>query len=75
MGIQALPRATVRAIGASQVLTDPAAVIKELIDNALDARATSISAEISSNTIDAIQVRDNGRRSSAGGQAALYEQD
>ena len=60
MGIQALPPTTVRAIGATQVLNDPATVIKELIDNALDADATSIAIEITSNTIDSIQVRDNG---------------
>lgn len=60
MGIQALPQTAVRAIGASQVLTDPAAVVKELIDNALDAHATSIAVEISNNTLDIIQVRDNG---------------
>ena len=60
MSIKALPAPAVRALGASQVLTDPAAVIKELVDNALDARATSIAIEISSNTIDHIQLRDNG---------------
>ena len=60
MGIQALPQKTVGALGASQVLIDSASVIKELIDNALDARATSIAIEISGNTIDTIQVRDNG---------------
>ncbi|PPJ60999.1 hypothetical protein CBER1_01978 [Cercospora berteroae] len=60
MGIQALPQATVRVLGASQVLTDPAAVVKELLDNAYDANATSIAVEIHSNTIDVIQVRDNG---------------
>lgn len=60
MSIQALPAATVRVIGASQVLTDPASVVKELIDNALDARASSIFVEVSANTLDVIQVRDNG---------------
>lgn len=60
MSIQALPQNTVRTIGASQVLTDPASVVKELIDNALDARATSIFVEISANTLDVIQVKDNG---------------
>ncbi|EME79370.1 uncharacterized protein MYCFIDRAFT_8837, partial [Pseudocercospora fijiensis CIRAD86] len=60
MGISALPQATVRTLGASQVLTDPAALVKELVDNALDANATSISIEISNNTVDVIQVRDNG---------------
>lgn len=60
MGIKALPNTTVRALGASQVLNDPASVVKELIDNALDAQATSIAIEISNNTVDHIQVRDNG---------------
>lgn len=60
MPIQALPNATVRILGASQVLNDPATVVKELLDNALDARATSIAIEISCNTVDSIQVRDNG---------------
>lgn len=60
MGIEALPSSTVRTIGATQVLNDPASVIKELIDNALDACSTSISIEIHNNTVDSIQVRDNG---------------
>ncbi|TKA28195.1 hypothetical protein B0A50_04167 [Salinomyces thailandicus] len=60
MAIQKLEEATVRVIGASQVLTDPATVVKELIDNALDANATIIAVEIHANTLDVIQVRDNG---------------
>ena len=60
MAIQKLESNTVRTIGASQTLTDPASVIKELLDNALDARATSVTIEIASNTLDIIQVRDNG---------------
>ncbi|GAB1736535.1 hypothetical protein NU219Hw_g7682t1 [Hortaea werneckii] len=60
MGIQKLEDATVKVIGASQVLTDPATVVKELIDNALDAHATIVSVEIHANTLDVIQVRDNG---------------
>ncbi len=60
MPIAALPANTVRAIGSSQVLTDPCSVVKELIDNALDARATSIFVEISVNTLDVIQAKDNG---------------
>jgi DNA mismatch repair protein MutL len=60
MGIQELPQNTVRALGANQALTDPASLVKELVDNALDANANSISVEISNNTLDVIQVRDNG---------------
>ncbi|KAI9835741.1 MAG: hypothetical protein M1819_001919 [Sarea resinae] len=60
MTIKTLPPATIQAIGSSQVLTDASSVAKELIDNALDARATSIVVEIATNTLDVIQVRDNG---------------
>jgi DNA mismatch repair ATPase MutL len=59
-GIKALPPTTVSQIGSSQVLIDPSSVVKELIDNALDARATAIFVDISVNTIDSIQVQDNG---------------
>lgn len=60
MPIQALPQSTVRALGSTQVLTDPASLVKELLDNALDANANSVAVCISSNTLDVIQVRDNG---------------
>lgn len=60
MPIESLPGPTVTAIGSTQCLTDPNSVVKELIDNALDARATSVFVEISTNTLDRIQVKDNG---------------
>ncbi|KAK6434427.1 hypothetical protein LTR95_009391 [Oleoguttula sp. CCFEE 5521] len=60
MSILALPPSTVRTIGSSQVLTDPSAVVKELVDNALDAGASIISVELHANTLDMVQVRDNG---------------
>ncbi|CAI7598638.1 unnamed protein product [Penicillium pancosmium] len=60
MPIEALPQATVRAIGSTSVISDPCSVVKELVDNALDASASSISVELSLNTIDVIQVKDNG---------------
>jgi DNA mismatch repair protein MutL len=59
-GIAALPATTARHIGSGQVLVDPSSVVKELIDNALDARAKSIFVDITSNTIDYIQVKDDG---------------
>lgn len=60
MPITALPPNAVRAIGSSQALTDSASVVKELLDNAIDGRATSISIEVSANTLDDIRVKDNG---------------
>jgi DNA mismatch repair ATPase MutL len=60
MPIVALPDFTVRAIGSSLVLNDACSVVKELVDNALDASATSIIVEISLDALDVIQVKDNG---------------
>ncbi|QUC18158.1 uncharacterized protein UV8b_02399 [Ustilaginoidea virens] len=41
-------------------MTSPCALVKELIDNAIDAKATAIEVIVSSNTIDRISVKDNG---------------
>lgn len=60
MAIEALPENTTRALGSSLVLNDAKSVVKELVDNALDARASAISIEIANNTLDIIQVKDNG---------------
>lgn len=60
MPIVALSEGTRRVIGSSLVLHDAVSVIKELVDNALDARASSIAIELSENTLDVIQVKDNG---------------
>ena len=59
-GIAALPLITARQIGSGQILVDPSSLVKELIDNALDARAKSIFVDITANTIDSIQVKDDG---------------
>lgn len=60
MPIVALPQTTVRAIGSTSVISDPCSVVKELLDNALDASASSVQIEISQNTVDVIQLKDNG---------------
>ncbi|KAJ5698699.1 DNA mismatch repair protein C-terminal [Penicillium macrosclerotiorum] len=60
MPIQALPQATIRAIGSTSAISDPCSVVKELLDNALDASASSLSIEISQNALDVIQLKDNG---------------
>lgn len=61
MAIAALSQATARVLTSSVALNDATSVVKELVDNALDAGASSIIIEISNNTIDTIQVKDNGR--------------
>lgn len=60
MPIAALPQTTIRAIGSTSVISDPCSVVKELLDNALDASASSLQVEISQNTLDMIQLKDNG---------------
>ncbi|TQS37673.1 hypothetical protein Golomagni_01845 [Golovinomyces magnicellulatus] len=60
MSIRPLPETTVRLLSSSQALTTPTSLVKELIDNSLDARATTVEVIISPNTLDRIEVRDNG---------------
>lgn len=60
MPIERLPQNTIQTVASSQALTDSRSVIKELVDNSLDAQASAIFIEISANVVDIIQVRDNG---------------
>ncbi|RKU42790.1 hypothetical protein DL546_003476 [Coniochaeta pulveracea] len=60
MPISALPAETVRLLGSSVVYTSPVSFVKELVDNAIDAQATSIEIFLSPNTTDLVEVRDNG---------------
>ncbi|KAJ4313251.1 hypothetical protein N0V84_009523, partial [Fusarium piperis] len=61
MSISALPPSTARLLGSASAIADPLSLVKELVDNSIDAGATSIEITIASNTVDKIQVRDNGR--------------
>jgi DNA mismatch repair protein MutL len=71
MRIVALPENTVRLLGSAAAITSPVDVIKELLDNALDAEATSVEVLVSPNIIDRIQVRDNGHGIHADGHNSL----
>ncbi|KAM3554797.1 hypothetical protein ARSEF4850_006284 [Beauveria asiatica] len=61
MPIAKLSAATARLIGSSAGITSPYAVVKELLDNAIDAGADAIEVALSPNTLDQVRVRDNGR--------------
>ena len=49
-----------RKIAAGEVIDRPNAIIRELMDNSIDAGATSITVEISGGGIDRIRIIDNG---------------
>ncbi|KAM8855680.1 PMS1 protein homolog 1 [Spinachia spinachia] len=55
-----LPADTVRLLSSSQVITSVVNVVKELIENSLDAGASSIDVKLENSGLDRIEVRDNG---------------
>ncbi|KGL75634.1 PMS1 protein 1, partial [Tinamus guttatus] len=51
---------TIRLLSSSQVITSVVSVVKELIENSLDASATSIDVKLENYGFDKVEVRDNG---------------
>lgn len=58
--IRILPDAVINQIAAGEVIANPASVVKELVENAIDANATEITIEIKAGGRSLIRISDNG---------------
>uniref|UniRef100_A0A8C2AHN0 PMS1 homolog 1, mismatch repair system component n=1 Tax=Cyprinus carpio TaxID=7962 RepID=A0A8C2AHN0_CYPCA len=58
--MKALPAETVRLLCSSQVITSVLNVVKELVENSLDAGSSSLEVKLENYGLDRIEVRDNG---------------
>ena len=61
MAINLLDSMIINRISAGEVVESPFSIVKELIDNSIDAHSTKITVEIKNGGIDYISVKDNGK--------------